>query len=119
MTTCPLCQRTECQVKVGFNASGSQRYLCQWCQRKYTPEPRTAGYDAVTRQEAVRLYADGMNLRRIARTLGVTHPTVAAWVNAYAAQLPDLPPAPVPVEAVHELDELFTFVGSKKTKCMS
>ena len=35
-----------------------------------------------------------MNLRRIARHLGVVHQTVANWVAAYAATLPDTPPAP-------------------------
>jgi transposase len=116
MMTCPYCQRSERQVKAGCNDSGSQRYLCQVCERKYTPEPKAQGYDAALRQKALQLYADGMNLRRIARTLGVTHPTVAHWVNAHAAQLPDTPPQPAHSEAVHELDELFTFIGSKKAK---
>jgi transposase-like protein len=116
MIQCPHCQRTERQVKVGFNESGSQRYLCQVCQRKYTPAPHVQGYDAATRQKALRLYADGMNLRRIARTLHVSHPTVAHWVNAHAAQLPDTPPQPPAPVVVNELDELFTFVGSKKAK---
>jgi len=116
MNQCPHCQRNEHQVKIGFNESGSQRYLCQVCQRKYTPVPKRQGYDSATRQAALRLYADGMNLRRIARTLGVTHPTVANWVNARAAELPALPPQPDNAVAEHELDELFTFVGSKKAR---
>src|SRR5512147_93707 len=119
MMHCPHCQRTEQQVKVGFNESGSQRYLCQVCQRKYTPVPKAQGYDMAIRQEALRLYADGMNLRRIARTLRISHPTVANWVNAHAAQLPDTPPQPAVPLAVNELDELFTFVGSKKAKSTS
>jgi transposase-like protein len=119
MMSCPYCQRTERQVKAGFNDSGSQRYLCQVCQRKYTPKPKRQGYDDATRRQALCLYADGMNLRRIARTVGVTHPTVANWVNAHAAQLPDSPPQPAAPLAVNELDELFTFVGSKKAKSTS
>ena len=119
MIQCPHCQRCEQQVKSGFNESGSQRYLCQSCQRKYTPEPKRQGYAAATRQAALRLYADGMNLRRIARTLRISHPTVANWVNAHAAQLPDSPPQPAAPLAVHELDELFTFVGSKKAQSTS
>ena len=118
MMTCPYCERSERQVKAGFNDSGSQRYLCQVCQRKYTPAPNQQGYDADTRRQALRLYADGMNLRRIARTVGVTHPTVANWVNALATQLPDTPPQPS-VSTVNEMDELFTFVGSKKAKSTS
>jgi len=113
MNQCPYCQANEQRVKNGRNPSGSQRYKCRGCGRIYTLEPKPAGYDQATRDQAVRLYVEGMNLRRIARILGVNHQSVANWVNAYARRLPD---APVP-EAVQtaELDELFTFVGSKKT----
>ena len=117
--TCPYCSQTDRQVKAGRNASGSQRYKCQHCQHKYTPEPHPQGYDDTVRRQALQLYVDGMNFRRIARTLGVTHRTVINWVNAYGAQLPDRPPAPAAHLEVNELDELFTFIGHKKTKSMS
>jgi transposase-like protein len=114
MTRCAYCQSTERQVKNGCNESGSQRYRCRACGRKYTPEPTPYGYDAATRERAVRLYVDGMNLRQIARTLGVVHQTVANWVNAHADALPEPPPPPAaPVETA-ELDELYTFIGRKK-----
>ena len=116
MFICPTCQSSTRQVKHGRNPSGSQRYLCQSCTRTYTPEPTVSGYDAATRQQALRLYADGMNLRRIARHLGVVHQTVANWVTAHADALPAQPPQPDgPVETA-ELDELYTFVGHKKTR---
>jgi transposase-like protein len=114
MSTCPHCHRTDQQVKVGHNASGSQRYRCQVCKRKYTPEPKPQGYSEDTRRQALQLYVDGMGFRRIGRTLGVAHRTVINWVNAHAASLPDLPPVPEGPLEVNELDELFTFVGSKK-----
>jgi transposase-like protein len=117
--TCPHCHRSDRQLKVGRNPSGSQRYLCFFCQRKYTPQPKPQGYDAALRQQAIRFYVDGMNLRRIARHLGVVHQTVANWVAAYAATLPEQPPAP-PQDRQHplpvvELDELYTFETEKKT----
>ena len=65
-----------------------------------------------------QMYADGMNFRRIARHLGVNHQTVINWVNAYADQLPEQPTQPNNVGVV-ELDELFTFVGQKKTPVTS
>ncbi len=111
---CPHCGQTEGQVKVGHNPSGSQRYLCKGCQRKYTPEPLPQGYDEARRREAVRLSIDGMNLRRIGRTLGMSYQSVANWVKAYAQQLPATPPLPATLPRVAELDELYTFVGSKK-----
>lgn len=91
---------------------------CQHCGRRYTLEPKARGYDEGIRQQAVRLYGDGMNFRRIARQLGVNHQTVINWVNAYSARLPSQPPRPAQVGVV-ELDELFTFVGEKKTSATS
>jgi transposase-like protein len=116
--TCPHCGHGTHQQKVGFNPTGSQRYLCVHCQRKYTPHPHHQGYAEAVRQQALQLYVDGLSLRRIARHLGVVHQTVANWVMAYAATLPDAPPAPPhnrqhPL-AVVELDELYTFEGTKK-----
>ena len=119
MKTCPHCQQARNQYKIGFNASGSQRYKCKDCNRKYTPEPRARGYPESVRQQAVQMYVDGLNFRRIARILQVNHQSVINWVNAHVAQLPDEPPVPDTPPEVTELDELFTFVGSKKTKPIS
>ena len=58
-------------------------------------------------------YVDGINLRRIARHLGVNHQSVANWANAYAKEL-SAAPVPDKVEKA-EVDELFTFIGDKKT----
>lgn len=119
MSQCPYCHRTEKQVKAGRNASGTQRYKCQACQRRYTPNPKSHGYSDEMRRQAVQMYVDGMNFRRIARTLGVAHRSVINWVNAHAAQVPEQPPVPADDLDVNELDELFTFVGDKKTKSTS
>jgi hypothetical protein len=61
-----------------------------------------------------------MKQRRIARTLKVSHQTVANWIKAHADSLPDRPPSPSrPPLEVNEFDELSTFVGKKKTKATS
>ena len=113
MPTCPACQATEHQLKAGRHASGSQRYQCRACGRKYTPAPTPHGYPVAVRAQAVRLYLDGLSLRQIARHLGVVHQTVANWVAAHSDHLPAPPTPPQPV-AVVEQDELFTFIGTKK-----
>lgn len=117
MRICPKCQSTKRQNRAGHNPSGSQRYRCMNCGSKYTPEPIEQGYSRELRVRAARMYVDGMNLRRIARHLGVNHQTIANWVKAYAAQLP---PAPLPqhIETI-EMDELHTFIEHKKTKSTS
>ena len=113
MNVCPYCQSHERQVKAGKNDSGSQRWQCQQCGHKYTPEPHEHGYPDNLRQQAVKMSVDGINYRRIARFLSVDHKTVMNWVKAHSDQLP---PAPVPDDLNNaELDELFTYVEQKKT----
>ena len=102
-----------------MNGSGSQRYRCQECQRRYTPQPQQHGYNDELRQRAVELYSDGMNFRRIARHLKVNHQTVINWINAHTAKVPTTPPLPDKKPNIVELDELFTFIGDKKTKSTS
>ncbi len=84
------------------------------CQRKYTPAPKPQGYPESLRKRAVEMYVDGGNLRRIARHLKVAPQTVAIWVTEVAEALPQAPLPEVVKDA--ELDELFTFIGEKKTK---
>ena len=114
---CPNCQKTTRQNKAGKTDAGSQRYRCMHCQRKYTPEPKQHGYLDSLRKRAAEMYVDGMNLRKIARHLKVHHRTVALWVVDHAEALPN---APLPDEVKDaEMDELFTFIGDKKTASIS
>ena len=117
MIQCPHCHKTARQNKAGKTEAGSQRYRCMHCQRKYTPEPKLHGYPEHLRKQASAMYVDGMNLRKIARHLKVHHRTVALWVMDRAEALPN---APMPSEVKEaEMDELFTFIGDKKTKSTS
>ncbi len=115
MSQCPHCASTEAQTKAGHTHIGSQRYKCRACARFYTPDPKPLGYPQETKREAVRLYLEGTNFRRIGRILSVNHQSVVNWINAYHAALPEVEPSASP-PAVVELDELFTFIGSKKRK---
>lgn len=112
MMKCPKCQETTKQRKCGKTRAGSQRYSCKHCKAKYTPEQKKRGYSDKLRLQAVRMYVDGINYRRIGRHLKVHSTSVMNWVKAFATQLPN---APLP-EELHtiELDELFTFIETKK-----
>lgn len=118
MFPCPVCHHTRYQVKDGLTGAGSQRVRCRACGTRYTPDAKPRGYAPDLRTQALKLYVDGMNFRRIARQLGVHHQSVINWVNAAADHLPSAPPVPEQVEIV-ELDELFTFVQRKKTASIS
>ena len=116
MNQCPHCQRTDKQVKNGRTAAGSQVIKCKVCKRKYTPEPKRNGYELVKREQALRLVLDGNSQRQAARHTGVSHGSVANWLKAYADSLPATLPMPESPVEVAEQDELFTFLGKKKTK---
>ena len=63
------------------------------------------------------MYIDGSGFRSTGRQLGLHHQTVANWAKKQAEQLPE---APVPAEVkTAEFDELFTFIGDKKTGSIS
>ena len=113
---CPKCKSVKRQVKNGLNGSGSQKYKCKECGVVYTPEPKENGYSAETRLLAIRMYVEGSSYGSIGRVLKVNPQSVANWVKQYTSKLP---PAPTPSKVKKaELDELYTFIGEKKTKSM-
>lgn len=118
MLECPSCQATERQIKAGHNRAGSQRYQCRECDGHYTPEPKLNGYPEPIKQQAIRLYLEGTNFRRIGRLLGVNYQSAVNRINSYHQSLPTGEPAVAAPETV-ELDEVFTFIGSKKRQPLS
>ena len=83
----------------------------------YTPKPKHKGYPEETRLLAIRMYVEGNSYGSIGRILKVNPQSVANWVSQYTAKLPQ---APMPAKVRKaELDELYTFLGKKKTKSTS
>lgn len=60
------------------------------------------------------MYLNGMGFRGIERVKGVHHTTLITWVKLMGELLPDAC-HPQAIPEVGELDELETFLGSKKT----
>jgi hypothetical protein len=59
------------------------------------------------------IFDGGGWLRRVGRHLGVNPQSVANWAKAHAEKLPS---APMPEKVEHaELEELYAFIGEKKT----
>jgi hypothetical protein len=71
------------------------------------------GYDRSFKQECLTMYVNGMGFRAIERVKGVHNTTVMDWVKKVGLRLPDYY-NPEQIPEVGELDELETFVGSKK-----
>jgi hypothetical protein len=62
---------------------------------------------------ALKLYLEGLGFRAIGRLLKISYGTVYAWVKKWGSEV-DLPKKKEGVECM-ELDEMHTYVGSKKT----
>ncbi len=103
---CPACHNHSRQIKDGSTPAGSQRYRCKWCSCRYTPAPKSRGYDDDIRLQALTLFLEGVSLRMISRILAVNHQSVANWVNEFAGNMPEELPDSVLETAV--LDGLIT-----------
>ena len=116
--TCPECGSAR-MVKNGRTAQGKQKYHCRTCGGYGTLQPRVR-YSPERKAEILRAYHERSSLRGLERTFGVARQTVAKWLREAAAALPDNPPvAEAAVSDVLELDELWSFVGAKKTNAGS
>ena len=108
---CPRCKNSN-YCKDGF-AYGRQRYQCKECKYRYTVEQRNWEKSIETKKLAINMYLEGLGFRSIGRILQISYGTVAYWVKKYGSQ------SQVSIGDatgdVLEMDELHTYVQSKKT----
>jgi transposase-like protein len=111
---CPECGSSH--IRKNGMKKGKQNHICVDCRRQFIEcyEP-PKGYSEDIKRECLRMYVNGSGFRAIERVKGVHHTTVIYWVKQVGKLLPDAY-APEGIPEVGELDELETFVGSKKTK---
>jgi transposase-like protein len=111
---CPECKSNH--IHKNGQKKGKQNYLCVDCRRQFIDAYEShQGYPQTVKQQCLKMYVNGMGFRAIERVTGVHNTTVMAWVKKVGEILPDYyNPEQTPV--VGELDELETFIGSKKTK---
>jgi transposase-like protein len=111
---CTKCQ-SEHIVKNGKTKAGRQKYRCKACGSYGTLNP-SVQYTPERKAEILRAYHERSSLRGIERTFGVARQTVAKWLKEKANSLPEMPPLKEAQPGdVLELDELWSFVESKKT----
>jgi transposase len=99
------CQRcgSEQHVKNGLMRN-KQRYLCKGCGLNVTDTP-PRGKPLALKVAAVLLYVSGLSMTRTARLLGVSTPTIQAWLEQFA-QAYAQKPEPEGRAVVIELDEM-------------
>jgi transposase-like protein len=111
---CPECHSAH--IRKNGKKKGKQNHICVDCGRQFLDHyDPPKGYSEAVKRECLKMYTNGSGFRAIERVKGVHHTTVITWVKQVGAHLPDAYD-PDKTPEVGELDELETFVGSKKTK---
>ena len=109
---CPRCESTH--IRKNGRQRGKQNYICVNCKRQFIESYDQKGYTEDVKIECLEMYVNGSGFRAIERVKKVHHTTVINWVRQVASTLPDTPYRSE-IPEVTEVDELETFVGSKKT----
>ena len=99
---CKRCGSEE-YVKNGM-MRGKQRFLCKGCGLNFTDTP-ARGKPLAMKVAAVLRYVSGLSMNRTAKLLGVSTPTVQAWLEQFA-QAYAHKPEPEGRAVVIELDEM-------------
>ena len=111
---CPECKSTH--VNKNGQKKGKQNYLYVNCRRQFIDcYQAQKGYAKEVKQQCLLMYVNGMGFRAIERVTGVHNTTIMVWVKQVGELLPDYY-TPETIPEVGELDELQTFVKSKKIK---
>jgi transposase len=106
---CPKCGSSDCG-KDGI-VKERQRHRCKSCGYRHTVQYRGASPE--TKRQALQLYLEGLGFRSIGRFLKCSHVAVYNWVKAHGESIEAIRSA-AGVEVV-EMDEMHTYIGSKKT----
>lgn len=114
MIKCKRCEGME-MVKSGF-VRGKQRYRCNKCGCNFIEgDLRIKEELIVKRALAVILYSLGKaSFNMLGHIFGVSRSLTFRWIKQEAAALPE-PEVPGNIKEM-EFDEMWHFIGSKKTK---
>ena len=103
---CKGCGSAE-HVKNGL-ARGKQRYRCRGCGLNFTDTP-PRGMPLAIKATAVLLYVSGLSMNRTAKLLGVSAPTIQAWIEQFAKAYAHKP-EPEGRALVIELDGMWRYL---------
>src|SRR3954447_12616204 len=109
------CKRcgSEAHVKNGL-MRGQQRYLCKGCGLNFTDTP-PRGKPLALKVAAVLLYVSGLSMNRTAKLLGVSTPTIQAWLEQFAAAYAQKP-QPEGRAVVIELQERWHYLKESPSR---
>ena len=108
MNHCPKCKAANFR-KAGI-VKQRKRFFCKQCSYYFSVEH--IGKPDKLKKAALMLYLEGLGFRSIGRFLNVSHVSVFRWIKAFGKKIEKLR-SDQALEIV-EIDEMHTFIGSKK-----
>ena len=121
MLTCPQCKATTIK-KNGTIHNGKQKYECLSCRRQFVEEPMNKQIPDETKERIGRALLERVSLEGICRIFDVSLPWLLSFMQETFEKLPDHLNATVVTDseelvvAILEMDELWSYVGSKKNQ---
>jgi len=114
MIDCKKCKSE--RVTRNGKVRGKQRYKCKDCGLNFVDgDQRVKGSVVIKKALAVILYSLGKaSFRMLGKTFGHSHSLMYRWISKEADDLPE--PAITTDIKEMEFDEMWHFIGSKKTK---
>ena len=114
MIDCKKCKSE--RVTRNGKVRGKQRYKCKGCGLNFVDgDQRVKGSVVIKKALAVILYSLGKaSFRMLGKTFGHSHSLMYRWISKEADDLPE--PAITTDIKEMEFDEMWHFIGSKKTK---
>ena len=111
--TCPHCSSFDLK-KNGKTRNKKQKYRCKGCGRQFITDYSYQGCRPFIRSLILKMTLNSSGIRDISRVLSISVNTVLKQIRQAAEELPRLRP-PTKAQTV-ELDEFWSFVGSKSNQ---
>ena len=121
MLTCPSCNSSTIK-RNGHIHNGKQNHCCLACGRQFVLNPQNKVISEETRDQIRQALLERVSLEGICRIFSVSLTWLLQFIDGVIADLPDDLNATVTAEgeelevAILELDEQWSFVGSKKNQ---
>ena len=109
MENCPKCKNRN--IRKDGIVKQRQRFLCKDCNYHFTVE--CVGKPERLKRDALILYLEGLGFRSIGRFLNVSHVAVFNWIKSFGESIDDIR-SDDKIDVV-EIDEMHTYISSKKT----
>ncbi|MCL5990485.1 MAG: hypothetical protein M1419_00070 [Bacteroidetes bacterium] len=110
---CPKCGTIKI-IKHGI-VKNRQRYTCKECNYHFTVFKLGKELEKLYIIRTIQLYLEGLGFRAISRVIGISHVTIINWVKKFGKEL-EFIRIERDRDAIVEVDEICSYVGSKKNE---